>query len=154
MNRRCGSRYPRAPLAALAMVAGILLAGAAVSQPAPAFGATPARAGAVRSAKPPALEATASRAGAGGSASHAVLSATSGTTLPTASNPTTATTVVPIQKQLPAPPVTLPLTTRQASTRLNPLLAKLSIAGFALFLLLLLVQFILTRPRRRGRWTL
>lgn len=82
------------------------------------------------------------------------LSATSGTTLPTASNTTTATTVVPIQNRLPAPPVTLPLTTRQTSTRINPVLAKLSLAGFALFLLLLMIQFVLTRRGRRGRWTL
>lgn len=82
------------------------------------------------------------------------LAATSGTSLPTAANPTTATTVTPIQNQLPAPPVTLPLTTRQASTRLNPWLAKLSLAGFALFLLLVVIQVILTRPRRRRRWTL
>ncbi|MCL2395120.1 MAG: hypothetical protein FWC87_10580 [Acidimicrobiaceae bacterium] len=77
------------------------------------------------------------------------LAATSATTLPT-----TATTVVPIQNQLPAPPVTLPLTTRQASTRLNPVLAKVSMGGFALFLLLLMIQFVLTRRGRRGRWTL
>lgn len=82
------------------------------------------------------------------------LAATTGTTLPNASPTTTATTVLPIQNRLPAPPVTLPLTTRQASTRLNPVLAKVSIAGFALFFLLVVIQLILTRRGRRGRWTL
>jgi hypothetical protein len=64
------------------------------------------------------------------------------------------TTVAPIGNQLPSPSVTLPLTTRPESVHVDPLLAKLSLAGFALFLLLLIVQSVLTRPRRRGRWTL
>jgi hypothetical protein len=81
------------------------------------------------------------------------------TTPPTVSAaPTTVasgTTVVPIGNQLPAPPVTLPLTTRPASAHVDPLLAKLSLAGFAFVILLLLIQAVLTRPRRRpGRWTL
>jgi hypothetical protein len=66
-----------------------------------------------------------------------------------------ATTVVPIGNQLPAPPVTLPLTTHPESVHVDPLLAKLSLGGFALVILMLLVQWGLTRPRRRKRrWTL
>jgi hypothetical protein len=130
-----GIGLARAAAMALAVTIGLLWA-AEASRPAPSLGTPPAR------------------VSAAGSAGDTLLADTSGTTLPAAPNPTPATTVVPIQNQLPAPPVTLPLTTRQASTSLNPVLAKLSIAGFALFLLLLMLQLILTRRGRRGRWTL
>jgi hypothetical protein len=80
------------------------------------------------------------------------------TTVPSSATtvaPTSGSTVVPIGSQLPAPPVTLPLTTKPESSHVDPLLAKLSLAGFALVILLLFVQTILTRPRRRKRrWTL
>jgi len=136
MSKRSGIGPLRAATAVLVVTIGLLGAAIAASPPAPALAAPPAR------------------LGAAGSAADALGAATTGTTLPAPANQTPATTVVPIQKQLPTPPVTLPLTTHQASTTLNPILAKVSIAGFVLFLLLLMIQLILTRRGRRGRWTL
>lgn len=76
----------------------------------------------------------------------------SGTTPPTSVAP--PTTIAGIAGRLPPAPSTVPFRTRAQSARVDPLLAKLSLGGFALFLLLVATQVVLTRPGRRGRRTL
>jgi hypothetical protein len=114
--------------------------------------AGPAAIPAAAAATPPAATPAAGTRAAG-----TPTAATPTTVAPSATTvaPTSGSTLVPIGSQLPAPPVTLPLTTKPESSHVDPLLAKLSLAGFALVIVLLFVQTILTRPRRRKRrWTL
>ncbi len=74
---------------------------------------------------------------------------------PTNAPPTAAppTTIAPLAN-IPAPPSTLPLATRAESAHVSPLFAELSVAGFAIVLALVGLQWILTWPRRRGRRTI
>jgi hypothetical protein len=48
----------------------------------------------------------------------------------------------------------LPFITKGSNAHVDPVLAKISLGGFALTLLIMIVQFVLTRPGRRGRHTL
>jgi hypothetical protein len=130
---------PRLALVAAALsCAGLWLATAAGPAAIPAADATPVADAAPVAAATPAADATPTTVAASATVA-----------------PPSGSTVVPIGSQLPAPPVTLPLTTKPESSHVDPLLAKLSLAGFALVILLLFVQTILTRPRRRKRrWTL
>ncbi|MCU4183909.1 hypothetical protein K6U06_06015 [Acidiferrimicrobium sp. IK] len=68
--------------------------------------------------------------------------------------PGTTTTVVPIKGRIPSAPSTVPFVTKAQSAHVNPILAKISLAGLALALLIMAVQFVLTRPGREGRRTL
>lgn len=61
-----------------------------------------------------------------------------------------ATTLAPIKGKLPPPPSTVPFVTRATSAHVDPILAKISLAGLALALLIMAVQFVLTRPGRHG----
>ncbi|MGH3284809.1 MAG: hypothetical protein ACRDPD_09035, partial [Streptosporangiaceae bacterium] len=67
---------------------------------------------------------------------------------------TTSTTIAGIAGHIPKTPTTVPLTTRKPNAHFSPVFAELSAAGFALVVLMLLVQVVLTRRHRRGRWTL
>jgi len=49
---------------------------------------------------------------------------------------------------------TLPLATKAQNAHVNPLFAYLSGIGFAVALLIMLTQYVLTRAGRRGRRTL
>ncbi|MHB1535750.1 MAG: hypothetical protein ACYC1D_14315 [Acidimicrobiales bacterium] len=72
----------------------------------------------------------------------------SSTTSPTS---TTTTTLAPLPKVVAPPPLTVPLSTKAPSAHVDPVFADLSGIGFGLALLLLIAQYILTRPGRRGR---
>jgi hypothetical protein len=69
---------------------------------------------------------------------------------------TTTTTLVPsIAGRLPATQVTLPpFVIKTPSAHVDPDLAKISLGGLALALLIMVVQFVLPRPGRGGRRTL
>jgi hypothetical protein len=72
---------------------------------------------------------------------------------PTTTVPATTPPVAPIPGGA-ATPSTVPLATRQPSAHVSAVFSILSIAGFLLVLLMLGVQWILTRPGRRRGWTL
>jgi beta-lactamase regulating signal transducer with metallopeptidase domain len=76
------------------------------------------------------------------------------TTPTTTAAPTSTTTLVPIGSQIAPTPNTVPFITRTTHASISPIWAKVSLAGLALVLLFLVVQTILTRSGRRGRWTL
>jgi hypothetical protein len=79
------------------------------------------------------------------------------TPIAAAAPPTTPvpTTVAPFGDQLPVSPSTLPLTTKRPSAHVDPIFAMLSGVGFFVAVVILVAQFVLTRPgRRRRRWTL
>ncbi len=66
--------------------------------------------------------------------------------------PTTTTTLAPLGGGgIPAPPSTLPLTTKQQNGHVNPVFAELSGVGFFLVVVLISAQAILTRRGGRGR---
>lgn len=73
-----------------------------------------------------------------------------GTTVPS----TTVAPVVPIGNNLAPTPATVPFATASKSAHVDPILAKVSLGAFALVLLLLIIQFVLTRRGRSRRWTL
>jgi hypothetical protein len=89
-------------------------------------------------------------------AAAATRAATPTTAVPATAPPTvpaTAATVAPIPGGT-ATPSTLPLATRQPSAHVSAIFPILSIAGFLLVLLMLAVQWFLTKPGRRRSWTL
>jgi hypothetical protein len=59
----------------------------------------------------------------------------------------------PVRPDL-SPPATIPFGTHRPDAHFGPCWAYLSVGGFAAFLLIAMVQFVLTRPGRRGRRTL
>lgn len=67
------------------------------------------------------------------------------TTLPAPT--TTATTLPSIGGNLPVTPSTVPFTTKQQSSHVNPVFAALSGAGLFVALVIVLVRFITSRPR-------
>ena len=70
--------------------------------------------------------------------------------------PTTPPTTVPAVAPIPAgtaPASTLPLQTREPSAHVSALFPMLSAAGFIVVLLMLALQWVLTKPGRQG-WTL
>jgi hypothetical protein len=73
-----------------------------------------------------------------------------GTTAPS----TTVAPVVPIGNNIAPTPATVPFATASKNAHVDPILAKVSLGAFAFVLLLLLVQFVLTRRGRSRRWTL
>jgi hypothetical protein len=73
------------------------------------------------------------------------------TTTTVAPAPTTTTTVAPLGGPgLPAPPSTLPLTTKKQNGHVNPVFAELSGVGFFIALVLMGTQAVLTRMRGKG----
>ncbi|MDQ2728128.1 MAG: hypothetical protein M3Y91_09765 [Actinomycetota bacterium] len=73
-------------------------------------------------------------------------------TTTTAPASTTTTTVAPLGGPgLPAPPSTLPLTTKKQSGHVSPVFAELSGVGFFIALVLVAIQAVLTRRRGKGR---
>ncbi len=62
--------------------------------------------------------------------------------------------VAPIKGRLPSAPSTVPFTTKAQSAHVDPVLAKISLGGLGVAVLIMAVQFVLTRPGRRGRRTL
>jgi hypothetical protein len=76
------------------------------------------------------------------------------TTPPTTAAPAPATTLVPIGSQIVPTPNTVPFATRTTHASINPIWAKVSLAAFALLILFMVVQSVLTRGGRRRRWTL
>ena len=73
------------------------------------------------------------------------------TTTTTSASPTT---IAGIAGRVPTAPRTVPLRTHATSAHVDPVLARIAESAFGLFVVLLLVQFLLTRPGRRGRRTL
>lgn len=72
-------------------------------------------------------------------------------TTTTAPAPTTTTTVAPLGGPgLPAPPSTLPLTTKKQSGHVSPVFAELSGVGFFVVLVLIAIQAVLTRRGGKG----
>jgi hypothetical protein len=69
-----------------------------------------------------------------------------------ATPPTTAPSVAPIPAGT-APASTLPLQTRDPSASVSAFFPLLSAAGFTVVLLMLALQWVLTKPGRQG-WTL
>ena len=69
---------------------------------------------------------------------------------PATAVPAPATTLAPLGTHLAPPPSTLPLTDKPPSAHVSGVLAVLSGAGFAVALLIMAVQYVLTRPRGRG----
>jgi hypothetical protein len=59
----------------------------------------------------------------------------------------------PVRPDL-SPPATIPFSTHRPNAHFGPFWAYLSAGGFAAFLLIAMLQFVLTRPGRRGRRTL
>lgn len=72
-----------------------------------------------------------------------------GTTTTTVA-PTTTSTVAPLPGNLAPTPSTLPLTYKKQSGHVSPVFAALSGAGFAIALILLATQAVLTRKGRHG----
>ncbi|MGI8492601.1 MAG: hypothetical protein ACR2KC_04685 [Acidimicrobiales bacterium] len=72
----------------------------------------------------------------------------------TTAPPETTTTVAPLGNNLPPPPSTLPLATKQQSAHVSPLFPVLSGIGFLVALLIAGTQAVLTRPGRRSTWRL
>ena len=68
--------------------------------------------------------------------------------------PAATTTIAPLGGRLPTPVATVPFETKPQSAHVDPLLAYLSGVGFFVALVIIAVQFLLTRPNRRGRRTL
>lgn len=70
-------------------------------------------------------------------------------TTPATQAPTT--TILGIGGHLPVAPVTLPLHTTGSNGHVNPTFAWLSVAGFALALIIIVSRLYLTRPRGKDR---
>lgn len=69
----------------------------------------------------------------------------------TTTTPAPTTTVAPLGGPgLPAPPSTLPLTTKKQNGHVNPVFAELSGVGFFIVLVLIAVQALLTRRGGKG----
>lgn len=64
---------------------------------------------------------------------------------------TTTTTILGIGGQLPAPPATLPLHTTSSNGHVNPAFAWLSVAGFAIALLMVAYRLYVTRSGGKDR---
>jgi hypothetical protein len=73
---------------------------------------------------------------------------------PTTAAPAPPATLVPIGSQIVPTPNTVPFVTRTTHASINPIWAKVSLAGIALVILFLVVQSVLTRAGRSRRWTL
>jgi hypothetical protein len=89
----------------------------------------------------------------GGTAAAAPVATTRPTVKPTTPPPpATQPRIAPIPAPT-APASTLPLQTRQPSAHVSWVFPLLSAVGFSVVLLMVAVQWVLTRPGRRG-WTL